>query len=59
MKKKASNFKLLPSQKIKILHTQKLALVFSFADLPFIFIGRCILPAKVLFETASQHKLKT
>ncbi len=30
MKKKASNFKPLPSQKIKILHTQKVAPVFNF-----------------------------
>ncbi len=30
MKKKASNFKRLPSQKIKILHTQKVAPVFNF-----------------------------
>ncbi len=49
MKKKASNFKLLPSQKIKILHTQKVAPVFNFYRALHFF-------AKVLFATVSFDK---
>ncbi len=46
MKKKAFSFKLLPSQKIKMLHTQKVATAFNFYRMFHFF-------AKVLCATVS------
>ncbi len=46
MKKKAFSFKLLPSQKIKMLHTQKVAPVFNFPRAFYFFVS-------VLFATVS------
>ncbi len=52
MKKKSFSFKLLPSQKIKILTTQRVLryLILAYADLQF--LGRCFF-VRVLFATVS------
>ncbi len=52
MSTKAFSFKLLPSQKIKILHTQKVATVLNFCRKLHFF-------AKVLFATVSKIELNT